>query len=175
VKVPRSLPRPVAGALIPTLIAAAWDDDTRLMLGLAAYAGLRRTEIANLSWDDVDLSSTPAQLVVRNGKGKKDRVVPIHPALVVLMRGRRRVGPVFRLGPAAVAGRIKRHLALCGIEATPHQLRHSFGTELARISGGNLLLVQELMGHEDVSTSRGYVRWSGEGAEIVKGMYGGVA
>src|SRR5206468_12907211 len=51
----------------------------RLLLALMAYAGLRRSELLGLDWDDVDLSRQ--LLRVRKAKGGRQRTIPIHPAL----------------------------------------------------------------------------------------------
>lgn len=166
VKVPRSLPRPIPAELVPSIVAAALDPDTRLMIALAAYAGLRRSEIAALSADDV----TATHLVVRSGKGAKDRAIPLHPVLRGLLAGRR--GPLFDVTAWTVSRRIRDHLHACGIEATAHQLRHTFGTELARVCRGDLLTVGALMGHESPDTTRGYTALSGDvGVSAVREMF----
>jgi len=176
IRVPRSLPRPVDPALIPFLIASAADPDTQLMVALAACAGLRRSEIAALSSGDLSLHSDPPVLVVRDGKGAKDRVVPLHPILVTLLRRRRVDGPLFDLSPDSIYRRIAGHLATHGIDATPHQLRHTFGSELARTTHGNLILIGRLMGHVDTDTTKGYIGWAGgEGSGAVAAMFGGAA
>ena len=54
----------------------------RLLLALMAYAGLRRSELLGLDWDDVDLSRR--LLRVRRAKGGRQRTIPIHPALAPL-------------------------------------------------------------------------------------------
>ncbi len=54
----------------------------RLLLALFAYGGLRRSELLGLDWDDVDLERRLIR--VRNAKGGRQRVVPIHPGLVSL-------------------------------------------------------------------------------------------
>jgi site-specific recombinase XerD len=54
----------------------------RLLLALMAYAGLRRSELLGLDWNDVDLSRWP--LRVRKAKGGRRRTIPIHPALTPL-------------------------------------------------------------------------------------------
>jgi integrase len=54
----------------------------RLLLALFAYAGLRRSELLGLDWDDVDLERR--LLPVRKAKGGRQRVVPIHPPLAPL-------------------------------------------------------------------------------------------
>lgn len=172
IRLPRALPRPVAAELVPTLIALADCEPLRLSIALAAYAGLRRAEIAALSSGDVSLSSRPPMLAVREGKGRKDRLVPVHPELARLLAQRRPSGPVVGWVADTVGRRVADHLRACGVDATCHQLRHSFGTELARLTGGNLWLVAGLMGHEDISTTQGYVGWDGgESAGIVAQMF----
>src|SRR6059036_2714413 len=54
----------------------------RLLLALMAYAGLRRSELLGLDWDDVDLSRRLLQ--VRKAKGGRQRTIPIHPVLAPL-------------------------------------------------------------------------------------------
>jgi integrase/recombinase XerD len=171
IRVPKSLPRPVATEQIPAIIAAA-EPQTALMLALAAYAGLRRFELAQLDRDDCDIWRTPPVIVVRNGKGGKDRIVPAHPVLVAMLQ-QLAPGPVFPVGYHRIGAQIREHLAACGVNATPHQLRHSFGTELARVTSGDLLLIARLMGHESPATTMGYIGWaSGRGAEAIGGLYG---
>lgn len=171
VRVPKPLPRPVPPAYLPAILATA-TPDVRLMTALAAYAGLRVAEISALDAADLDLTSEAPLLAVRCGKGRKDRIVPIHPDLATLLRSAPRSGPVVGVCPSTVGRKVSEHLRSLGIEATCHQLRHSFGTELARTTEGNLILVARLMGHGDVSTTMGYIGWSGgAGAAAIKGMY----
>jgi integrase/recombinase XerD len=181
IKVPKGLPRP-----IDTAAAAAtlrWGSlRTRRMVGLALFAGLRCCEIAALHAEDVWVHADSPVVVVRNGKGGRDRVVPIHPELGLLLADLSPAGPLFpgRAGetvrPASVSSTISRHLHLSGLNATPHQLRHTFGTELARVSGGDMVFTAELMGHASMNTTMGYVRLAtGGGADIVGQMYSEVA
>jgi len=170
VKVPRSLPRPVPAAVVRQLIASA-DTDTAAMIGLAVFAGLRRSEIAGLQRTDLNLWADPPTIIVRNGKGGKDRVIPAHPDLVGLLISYRGTGPVFHIGSGAIANRITHHLHQCGVDATTHQLRHTFGTEFARVSHGNIVQLAGLMGHASIDTTMGYVGWAGTGADVVARMY----
>ena len=165
VKVPRSLPRPVER---PERITVADDPDTALMVALALYAGLRRADIARLAAEDCH----GGHIVVRGGKGGKDRVIPMHPKIAALIEGR--TGPLFTCNADTVGRRIKRHLASCGITATAHQLRHTFGTELARVTGGDLVLIGAMMGHATTTTTLGYTQLGGDkGAAAVAGMFSG--
>jgi site-specific recombinase XerD len=143
----------------------------RLLLALMAYAGLRRSELLGLDWDDVDLSRR--LLKVRKAKGGRQRTIPIHPALVPLIvdyyavrqplveralfvgvQGKRlhytQLGQVFRhYVEAAGVGERKR--------VTPHTLRHVFASELLH-TGANLRQIQELVGHKHLDSTQRYTR-----------------
>jgi integrase/recombinase XerC len=143
----------------------------RLLLALMAYAGLRRSELLGLEWDDVDLSRR--LLRVRRAKGGRQRAIPIHPALAPLfaayyatrvplteqsvsvgLQGKplnyTQLGQVFRHYVDA-AGMNERK------RVTPHTLRHVFASELLR-AGANLRQIQELLGHEHLDSTQRYTR-----------------
>lgn len=170
VKVPKGLPRPIPIHAVPILIAAA-PMPLRLALALAAYAGLRCAEIAALTTDDIQLHGTPL-LVVRGGKGAKDRVVPLHPELVALLAERRTQGRLVAWTPAHLGKRASAHMRRHGYNCTLHQARHSFGTELARVLDGNVVAVGRLMGRSSPNTTQGYIGWAGgDTADKVVGLY----
>lgn len=172
IRVPSTLPRPVPADHLPAILAAA-PSDLRLMISLAAYAGLRVAEIAMLEAGDVDLAAETATLMVRHGKGGKDRSVPLHPELAVMLRASGvHAGRYFEVTPATVGRKIARHLHALGLTATAHKLRASFATELARTSRGNVVLVATLLGHSNLATSQRYIGWQGgPAARAVEQMY----
>ena len=175
IKVPRSLPRPVPPELVAHLIATAPEPWVGTAIGLAAYAGLRCSEVANITGADLSLHTRPPVLAVRNGKGGKDRLVPIHPQLVPLL-DRRTDGRLVDRHHDTIGHRVAAHLRACGVDASMHQLRHTFGTELARVTNGNLILTGRLMGHESPDTTKGYVGWSGgDASAAVVAMFGDAA
>ncbi len=119
---------------------------------------------------------------MRGGKGGKDRVVPVHPTLLPFLRGYS--GWLFgsahgrgHVEPKSLAWQVSRTLSKAGGQRyTTHQLRHFFGTEAARWSGGNVVLVAALMGHANTNTTMGYIGWSpAEGAEVVGKITAGPA
>jgi integrase len=168
VRVPKGLPRPVPAELVGQLVDAA-DGWLRVAVALAAYGGLRRAEIAAMTTDDINVAGR--LIAVRNGKGGKDRMVPMHPALLVVL-GSVRKGRVVPRSPDRIGSAIAAHLRAHGVDCTAHQLRHTFGTELARASRGNIVLIGRMMGHASPSTTMNYVGWSGEGSEDVGRMFG---
>lgn len=174
-KNPRHLPKPARAEVIGTAVAMA-DGRTQLMILLGALAGLRCAEIAALSTEDVFLDHEPPVLMVRQGKGGKDRVVPLHPILIERLRGVSH-GWLFpsrkheHVRPQSVGTLIGNALTAVGEEGkriTAHSLRHYFGTEAAKWARGNVILVGGLMGHADPKTTMGYVAWQPtDGAEVV--------
>lgn len=158
----RRLPRPVEERDFRALLAAA-NDDTKVILCLSGFAGLRAGEIASLTWSDVDLG---AGMLRVQGKGDKDRVVPVaKPLAEVLARLPHRAGPVVRrldggrgaCTPDRVSTRAAQYARMLGLQIRLHQLRHRFAT-MALEGSGNVRVVQELLGHERVDTTAIYTR-----------------
>lgn len=143
----------------------------RAMLELAYGAGLRVSELCGLEMESL---LTRERLVRVTGKGNKQRVVPygraaadalaryIDVARGKLSRGRfvphvflnYRGGPISRVG---FFKKLREYAASAGIPRAvgPHVLRHSFATHLLE-GGADLRLVQELLGHSDISTTQIY-------------------
>lgn len=163
-RVPTRLPTPLTATDVHLAIDTA-AGDLRLMVMLGAFAGLRVSEIAALRGEDV----TPPVLLVRQGKGAKDRAVPLHPRLEVLAG---RCGPLFPgMSGNAVSQRIRSHFRRLGIDRRPHDLRASFATEAARVSNGNQVLVAQLLGHASPQTTQRYMGWAAPGAEVVARLF----
>jgi site-specific recombinase XerD len=156
-----------------TRVHAGKRERDRLLLALFAYGGLRRSELLGLDWDDVDLDRRLIR--VRNAKGGRQRVVPIHPGLVPLLiayaatRAPHGDPALFvgvqghRLSPTILAATFRRYTSAAGVakrkHITPHTLRHVFATELLS-SGANLRQIQELLGHKHLDSTQRYTRVS---------------
>lgn len=162
---PQTFPRPVSTAGLLRALELA-DPRTGAMLALAAYAGLRRVEIARVSVEDL-LDGQEPKLVRVHGKGQKTRLVPAGPVLLAALERYElpESGHLFltRSGrpvhPQMVGTRIAAHLRASGVEGTAHQCRHWFATELYRACG-DLVIVQQMLGHASVATTQIYVAWS---------------
>ena len=147
-------PRPAPDSAWSAALAIA-DPRVRLMLRLAAEAGLRRAEIARVHRRDLTVGHTGATLLV-HGKGGKLRALPISDALAAAIA--RADGYLFpgdedgHLSPRYVgklmAGALPDHW-------TAHTLRHRFATRAYRGSR-NLRAVQTLLGHSSVATTERY-------------------
>lgn len=171
IRVPKSLPRPVPAELVPDLVLYAPNRNVRLMVALAAYAGLRVMEISQLEAEDIDI--THRVLMVRNGKGGKDRVVPLHPLLCQLLAPEvRKPGRLFQAKPDTVGRMVANYLRDRGIESTAHKLRATFATSVATAAQGNVVMVQRLLGHGSPTTTMAYVGWDGgDAVPFVTGLY----
>jgi len=145
---------------------------------LTLYAtGLRLGEGLNLLPEDIDSSRMVVR--VRQGKGRKDRFVPLAPKLLLeLRRHYRRTNPKTWLfearsdqpmskapiqkacAPACLKAGLSKHV-------TPHVLRHSFATHLLE-AGTDISIVQLLLGHADLSTTGIYLHVAVDTPEVRK-------
>lgn len=143
-------------------------------------AGVRVSECCGLDLDDVQRSRSGSFVRVRQGKGGKDRVIPIGgkvlQSLDLYLAVRpscrdpktREQDPVAlflnlrggRLTTRSVQRRLGHHVAKSGSpSATPHALRHSYATHLLD-GGADLRSIQELLGHSSLSSTQVYTRVS---------------
>ncbi len=156
---------------------SAWPARDRLILELLYGCGIRNAELAGLDLRDLDWANSV--LLIR-GKGRKQRYVPMGqavgsalaaylperaallskaalslPALLVPLRA----GQRSRLTTRSV-GRILKQIAIASglpAETHPHTLRHAFGTHMLE-EGADLRAIQELLGHERLSTTQRYTQ-----------------
>ena len=145
----------------------------RTMLELALNTGMRVSDLINLKWSDIELDTGRTHL--KMGKGRKDRVLFIKPAILSAMldtaraQGRAPEGLVFTttkgdpIQSAFIRRMVSERAAKAGIEKRvhPHLLRHTY---LTRLYGRekNLRLVQEIAGHASIATTQIYTHISGE-------------
>lgn len=143
------------------------------MFMLMLRCGLRVEEVANLTLDAIDYRRS--QIIVRCGKGAKDRVVYISndaaDALAVYLRKRvqTREQKVFLVEkglckgkPISVRGiqkRIEYYSKQSGIPVSCHQLRHTMATQLLN-ADADLVTIQDLLGHEKIKTTMRYCKLS---------------
>jgi integrase/recombinase XerC len=147
----------------------------RALFEIIYGAGLRVSEACGLDAGDLELDAGAASVRVRQGKGRKDRVVPIggkardaleaygqHRTARLARGGGAAGGALFvsargrRLGPRVVRRLLARREQMTGTPAvSPHALRHSFATHLLG-EGADLRSIQELLGHASLRTTQRY-------------------
>jgi integrase/recombinase XerC len=181
-KLPKKLPRvptieemnSVIGGEMPDV--AAFPERDRLMLELLYGCGIRNSELTGINLDDIRLS---AEAILIRGKGKKERYVPfgdaVKTALGAYLPERQKLLETIRKPSSALlvnrrggrlttrsVGRIVKKIAVAkGLspDVHPHTLRHAFGTHMLE-EGADLRAIQELLGHERLTTTQRYTQLS---------------
>ncbi len=144
----------------------------RAMLETLYSTGVRVSELVALNISDLDAEGS--QLRVR-GKGRKERIAPIGPTAIaaiqryIEMRSGDPRSATFdpdamfvnkhgqRLSTRSVRRKLDKYLSMAGLDPTisPHTLRHTFATHMLN-NGADLRSVQELLGHQSLSTTQVY-------------------
>ena len=148
----------------PSVVQARRD---AAVVALLLHAGLRVGELVSLETSDVEVSERKGQVVVRFGKGGKQRVVPLNADARRAMREWLAVRPqggdrlFYGKGGKSLSERgvqhlVSRYARRAGLgHCSPHTLRHTFGKALAD-AGVGLERIAALMGHESLETTRIY-------------------
>jgi integrase/recombinase XerC len=166
------------GNITPAVANAQRDE---AVLNLLLYTGLRVGEVASLHVADVVLNDRSGKVIVRSGKGRKYREVPLHKearnavATYLEVRPQEQGESLFLgqrgpLGPRGIQMRLTALGEATGVEVTPHTLRHTFATRLLREAGADLVTVAALMGHSSVATTAIYTQPSE--ADLVEAVEG---
>jgi site-specific recombinase XerD len=144
----------------------------KLVISLLYYTGIRKSELLNLNWTDINLSKNT--LIVRNGKGGKDRLIPLHKEVIMLLdkyldeRLPLKTNALIigeqgkRLCKGSFVYLLKMYLTLSGLKKkgySAHTFRHSFATHLVE-AGVDLFKVQRLMGHASLDTTKIYINFN---------------
>jgi len=166
--------------------AASWPTRDRAILEMLYGCGIRNAELTGLDLNDIHWAN---EAVLVRGKGQKQRYVPLGDAAAQALRayltersarlaaggGESRTPALFlnlqlrgvdhggqaRLTTRSVGRIVKRIAIMRGLPADvhPHTLRHAFGTHLLE-EGADLRAIQELLGHERLSTTQRYTQMS---------------
>lgn len=162
------LPRPIPRGDVFALFDHTETLRDRLILESIYYHGLRISELRKL--DVTHLALESRELRVVEGKGAKDRVLPVPEHLVAPIRrwlAGRRLGPVFtsRRAPYVSSRMIQRLIKVVANRAgltgkiTPHRLRHSYATHLLD-EGVDIRVIQGMLGHARLTTTQLYTEVS---------------
>lgn len=144
----------------------------RLILSLLYYTGIRRNELLNLNWSDLNLSKST--MIIRSGKRNKDRLIPLHKnvsflldkyleerlplnnnALIIGEMGK-------RMCKCSFVNLLNMYLEITGLKKkgySAHSFRHSFATHLIEL-GVDIFKVQTLLGHSNLETTRIYINFN---------------
>jgi len=181
-KLPKKLPRVPTIEEMNTVLdgqmpeVASFPERDRIMFELLYGCGIRNSELIGINLDDIRLSS---EAILIRGKGKKERYVPfgdsVRAALANYLPVRQQMLAERKKSIAALlinqrgwrlttrsVGRIIKKIAVAkGLspDVHPHTLRHAFGTHMLE-EGADLRSIQEMLGHERLSTTQRYTQLS---------------
>jgi site-specific recombinase XerD len=159
------------------LVQAARTDRDRFLIEFMMRTGLRLTEVNNVTLDDVIEGPDGPYLRIRQGKGAKDRIVPLdtktarfsrrlgsyignthprHRQLFLSSRKDPHTSDHEPLTPSAIKTLMKRLTETTGIHAHPHKFQHTFATRALR-AGVDSLVLQRALGHTTLAMVNRYV------------------
>lgn len=173
-KLTKKLPKVISISEIENIIHNNLNETELVMMELLYGAGLRVSELVNLELNNIDLNSRYVRCI---GKGSKERIIPIgekaKKAVKSYLKIRELITKKYKLETKQFLLRENGHLMtrqdvyvfirkqgeLLKKHISPHTLRHSFATHMLE-NGADLRVVQELLGHSDVSTTQLYTHVS---------------
>ncbi len=174
----KPLPRNIRHSDLELFFATITKKRDRAMFMLMLRCGLRVEEVANLSLDDIDYQCS--QIVVRGGKGGKDRTTYFNRDAGSALAAYLRIRPptreqkiflvekgTYKGTPLSVRGIQKRmayYSKKSGVPITCHQLRHTMATQLLN-NGADIVAIQELLGHSKIELTMRYSKLSGVKAQ----------
>ncbi|MES2379541.1 MAG: site-specific tyrosine recombinase/integron integrase [Bacteroidota bacterium] len=153
----------------------------KAMLSLIYSCGLRRSELINLRLADID--SKRGVIIIRQSKGKKDRIAPLSEKILIILReyfiaykpknwlfeGQNNQG---QYDERSLSNVLKQALEKCKITkpVSLHWLRHSYATHLLE-SGTDLRYIQEILGHKSSKTTEIYTHVSTKSLQQIKSPF----
>lgn len=169
-KLPNSLSIEEVMTLLDIKTLTTFDYRNKCMLELLYGTGLRISELLNLTVNDIDTINCTVRCI---GKGDKERIVPINDYIIESLENYLKVRPSLlknkttkelflnsrgdKISREGFFKILKKLLLEKGLNQniSPHTLRHSFATHLLEY-GADLRVIQEMLGHSDISTTRIY-------------------
>lgn len=176
-KRPKLLPNVLSKEEVKMILNAHGNIKHKAMLSLIYSCGLRRSELLNLKLSDID--SKRGLVIIKQSKGRKDRVAPLSDKILELLRDYYNVyKPQYWLfegqdktsqyDEKSLASVLKQALAKSGIQkpVSLHWLRHSYATHLLE-NGTDLRYIQEILGHSSSRTTEIYTHVSNKNIQRI--------
>jgi len=175
------LPNVLSKEEVKAILEAPKNLKHKAMLSMIYSCGLRRSELLNLKPNDID--SKRNVVIIRQSKGKKDRITPLSPKILELLRNYyKEYSPKTYLfegqekntqySARSLEEVLKKSIKLATINkpVTLHWLRHSYATHLLE-SGTDLRYIQELLGHNSSKTTEIYTHVSTKNIQQIKSPF----
>lgn len=160
IKIPKTLPKPITHEQISHALQYA-EPQAALAITLLYTMGLRISELTHLRLQDMGEGWSRVR-----GKGSKERDIPMIESISAMVLAYQRTNPsreyIFeakgeKLSENSLRYTIIKAFAKVGLKVTPHQLRHTYATELLN-NGARIADVSELLGHASMSTTQIYTK-----------------
>ena len=151
---PGPRPRPVTDHDLGVLLERL-DDPYRSWAILAAYAGMRRAEVARVRGDALTRGPYGPEVRIEVGKGGHSASLPAHPLVIGVLEDAPR-GRVWQYTPQRLGLLASTEFRRVGVPATMHQLRSTFATRLYRATG-DVRTVQQALRHSSLVTTIRYI------------------
>jgi integrase/recombinase XerD len=175
------LPNVLSKQEIKQLLNAPTNIKHKCMLSLIYSCGLRRSELLNLKPNDID--SERGVIIIRQAKGKKDRIAPLSEKILIMLREYYQSFKPFtwlfegqekgtQYSEKSLQNVLKQSLEKAKITkpVTLHWLRHSYATHLLE-SGTDLRFIQEILGHKSSKTTEIYTHVSTKSLQKIKSPF----
>lgn len=180
----KAIPIVLSKEEVRTLLGSIENKKTKLMLSVVYACGFRVSELVNLKTKDLDFNEDIGH--VRMGKGRKDRIFNIPQSLKKQLEKQANIqqeknkeylfsGQKGKMGTRNLQKLLKSAAEKAGLKKDIHihTLRHSFATHLLE-SGTDIRVIQELLGHADLSTTQLYAHVSSEHVKKVRSPLDGL-
>ena len=180
-KKPKTLPNVLSKEEVKNILEAHANMKHKMMLSLIYSCGLRCSELLQLR--PLDIDSKRNIVVIKQAKGKRDRITPLSPKILELLRTYYQLykpktylfegqepGTIY--SAKSLQSVLKQALEKCNIKkpVTLHWLRHSYATHLLE-SGTDLRYIQELLGHNSSRTTEIYTHVSTKSLQHIKSPF----
>jgi len=179
IKYKKSLPDKILTEKELEKVVSVIDEQTHLgfrdrtIIELMYCTGMRKSEVINLELYDIDFDEK--KIFIRQGKGRKDRIIPMSKNAGLYLREYiEKVRPVLlednvnevnifissqgkAFGMAGLEAMLYKYSGLSGVGFSAHHLRHTFASHMLK-NGASIIYIQEILGHEELSTTEVYTR-----------------
>jgi integrase/recombinase XerD len=175
------LPNVLSKEEVASILMSHTNVKHKTMLSLIYACGLRRGELLNLKPTDID--SKRGLLIIKQAKGRKDRITPISNKVIEMLRGYYKMfkpkvwlfegqNPGEQYSEKSLQNVLKQALVKAKINkpVTLHWLRHSYATHLLE-AGTDLRIIQELLGHKSSKTTEIYTHVSTKSLQKIKSPF----
>jgi integrase/recombinase XerD len=177
----KQLPNVLSKEEVKQILDAHSNLKHKVMLSLIYSCGLRRSELLNLK--PLDIDSKRGIIIIRQAKGKKDRIAPLSEKILAMLREYYKIyypktwlfegqHANEQYDERSISNVLKQALDKCKITkpVSLHWLRHSYATHLLE-SGTDLRYIQELLGHKSSKTTEIYTHVSTREIQKIKSPF----